>query len=216
MPVQFINQLKEKLQNTPLPGQEAQLKMAHNLRGHKLIRHHVPDDARKASILVLLYPHEEELHLVLMQRQSKYKENDKHSGQISFPGGGYEEIDKTFERNALRETREEIGVPEDAITVLGKLTDLYIPVSKYMVYPFVGFVPERPQFELDDNEVKYVIEVPLSHLQNPENKKTTTRKLNQHITLQDVPYYDVFEHVVWGATAMMLSEFLEVVETIDN
>ena len=95
---------------------------------------------------------------------------------------------------------------------MGELTELYIPVSNFRVHPFVGITHELPQFKPQLTEVKEILEVPLQDLLNKENIKATDIKINNHITLREVPYYSIQEKVIWGATAMILSEFLTVVK----
>ena len=117
--------------------------------------------------------------------------------------------DKDLIHTALRESHEELGIVSDRVEVLGKMTELFIVPSNFSVLPVVGFSSERPDFTPDPREVKEVIEVPLDHLLHPDNTKIKPIKVGGNITLQ-APYYDVYGHTVWGATAMMLSEFLTV------
>ncbi len=204
--VVMINQLKQQL-NKPLPGRSAQYKMAHAVR---LNYPPPPANARIACTLTLLYPKAESWHLLLIQRMSTNNPNDRHSGQISFPGGGIEQVDQTLAATALRETNEEVGVKSEDIELLGKLTELYIPVSNFLVHPFVGKIDYAPQFIPQPSEVKSIIETPLELLRQPQTIKKKDLKVSDTITLKGVPYYDVQGHVVWGATAMMLSEFLDI------
>lgn len=191
-----------------LPGRPSQYKMAHAVRVNYPPP---PADARIACTLTLLYPKASEWHLVLIQRMST-NPNDRHSGQISFPGGGLESQDQSLEAAALREANEEVGVQANDIEILGKLTDLYIPVSNFLVHPYVGKLDYTPQFIPQPSEVQSIIEIPVKHLQNPNTIQQTDLKLSKQITLRNVPYYDVEGHVVWGATAMMLSEFLDILD----
>ncbi|MEL6945207.1 MAG: CoA pyrophosphatase, partial [Bacteroidota bacterium] len=135
-------------------------------------------------------------------------------GQIAFPGGKQEATDLDFEMTAVREAEEEIGVSANDITILGALTDLYIPVSNFMVYPYVGYLPYVPQFTKQQSEVVEVLEIALLDLQNPNNQKKKEINLAQGIRLKDVPYFDIQAKTIWGATAMMLSEFLEVIDGV--
>jgi len=157
----------------------------------------------------LLYPKESQWHFALMQRAPHDK--DIHSGQISFPGGRYEESDKTLEYCALRELEEEVGIPTDEVTVIGQLSELFIPVSNFQVYPFVGYLNETPTFIPQPTEVQHVIEVPIEMLKNASNQKTIDFRVRKNIILKNTPYFDFYENMVWGATAMMLSEFRAVV-----
>ena len=183
-----------------LPGEAAQLLMAPTFRGS------FPDQghAVRAAVLILLYPCQGETKLVFMKR-NEYK--GPHSGQVSFPGGAWEATDGTLERTAIRECREEIGVRE-SIEILGALTPLHIPVSNFLVSPFVGWMENTPLFHPDPTEVQYVIEVSLRELLDPALRDSET--LYHHKRSVEAPYYRVGEDKIWGATAMMLSEFLEL------
>lgn len=111
---------------------------------------------------------------------------------------------------ALREVEEEIGVLKKNIFLLGKLTELYIPVSNFMVYPFVGYIEDEINFSLQISEVKGVLTPSIEYFNNPEIKKVTEITFQNGNTVRNVPYFDVEGRVVWGATAMILSEFLEI------
>lgn len=204
----FIQQLKQRLEQ-PLPGMEAQSKMMSVRFKRKDTNDYAKasNSARRAAVMVLLFQKDGEWYTNLMQRpESAYA----HSKQVSFPGGGLEALDASLEACAKRETEEEFGISRDAIQVLGALTALYIPVSDYLVQPFVGYLAEAPSYTPDPNEVAEVLEVPLKHLLDPALRKMTTIKVSSGFSLSDIPYFDVANKVVWGATAMMLSEFVEV------
>ncbi len=201
----FIKNLQTQLQ-APLPGRDAQYKMAHFVRQKYKP---APETATKAAVLALFYQKNNEPHLVLIERVSTNK-NDRHGGQMSFPGGKQDPDDKDIAFTALRETEEEVGIPIQKIELIGELTDLYIPVSNFLVQPFVGYLNEAPNFKAQETEVKNIIEVPYSLLQNSETRQKIDLKLSTNMTLRGVPYFNVFGKVVWGATAMMLSELLEL------
>lgn len=203
----LIQRLAKRLQQ-PLPGREVQYKMAHAARQSDVP---VPPDARQAAVLALFYPKNGEWHLVFIERDSS-NPNDRHGGQISFPGGKYEKGDKTLANTALREAQEEVGVDPEKIELLGALTDLYIPVSNFQANPFVGFTSETPTFVPQVSEVRAILEVPFSLLQQPEVVQTIDLQLAQNLILQRVPYFNLFGKVVWGATAMMLNELLAIME----
>jgi len=192
----------------PLPGLDAQFKMAH-IRRRDIYPLTPPDDVRIACVLMLLYPKNETWHFVLIKRMSTHPE-DKHSGQVSFPGGQLEEHDESLAAGALREAEEEVGVKADDISLIGRMTELYIPVSNFLVHPFIGYLNYAPAFVRQETEVKAVIEAPLSLLLNEETRQLTTLKILAGIVLNDVPHFNIQGHVVWGATAMMLSEFVEI------
>ena len=183
-----------------LPGEKAHLRMAPTFRGDPTSM----EEAVQAAVLVLFYPSGENTHLVLIKR-NEY--DGPHSAQVSFPGGAREAGDLTLEETALRETREEVGI-DGPLEVLGSLTPLHIPVSNYMVYPFVGWMEELPVFRPDPTEVQYVIEAPLAALLDPTNRDSEI--LYHHQQSIEAPFYRVGEEKIWGATAMMLCEFLLV------
>jgi len=201
----MIDQLKQKLQQ-PLPGRAAQVKMASKNRYY-----HIPEskDATLASVMVLLFPKNKEWHFTLIQRVPHPL--DVHSGQISFPGGRMDATDSSFEFTALRETEEEVGIPKEDVNVIGKLTELYIPVSNYLVHPFVGYLEKTPTFQAEPAEVASILEIPISEFIKEENKKLMDMKVRNNIILKDTPYFDLLGNVVWGATALMLSEFRELI-----
>ncbi|MEM1124659.1 MAG: CoA pyrophosphatase [Bacteroidota bacterium] len=203
----------EKQLQLPLPGKKAQYKLAtSNRMPYK--KAPVPKDVRLASVLCLLYPKGGELFLPLIQRA--VAKNDKHSGQMSFPGGKLEETDRTKADGALREANEEIGIRPEDVTILGELTPLYVPASNFQVFPFVGFLNYVPTFVPQESEVAEVVEVSLKELTNPQTLKYKNMKFRDIYTVEDVPYFDVNEKTVWGATGMMLSEFVEVVNQVNN
>ncbi len=190
----------------PLPGPEAQYRMAHAVRS---TFPNNSENARIACVLLALYPKAGEWHLVLIQRVSN-NPHDRHGGQISFPGGGYEDADQSLEDGALREAHEEVGIIPQDVQLLGRLTELFIPVSNFMVHPFIGHLDYAPSFIPQISEVQQILEVPLATLQNPANRQITQMRISDKITLKNVPYFDVQGHIVWGATAMMLNEFLDL------
>ncbi|GJM34989.1 MAG: coenzyme A pyrophosphatase [Saprospiraceae bacterium] len=201
----FIQQLRQKLSH-PLPGAEAQYKMAHAVRRSYDLP---PDTAKLASVLALFYAKASQWHLVLIERNST-NANDRHKGQISFPGGKCEPEDQSLFHTAVREAEEEVGVPAESIKWLGSLTELYIPVSNFLVHPFVGFVDHIPTFTPQLSEVKSILEVPFDYFLDKTNIQHTDMKIGQNITLRQVPYYSVEGKIVWGATAMIISELMEV------
>jgi 8-oxo-dGTP pyrophosphatase MutT (NUDIX family) len=159
---------------------------------------------RLGAVLLLLYCADDELHLVLTLRPTY---DGIHSGQVSCPGGRHEPPE-TLATTALRETEEEIGVPPAAVALLGQLTPLYILPSDYEVHPFVGcHAGGRPRFVSHPREVAAVIETPLRLLLDPATRAEEEWELRG--LRMAVPFFLVDGHKVWGATAMMLSEFVE-------
>ena len=192
-----------------LPGREHQRKMAVLARYRTM---EAPVTARKACVLLLLFPKAGEWHVLLTERTSSDNPNMRHSGQISFPGGKLEADDVSLEACALRETHEEVGILQNSIKIIGQMTDLYIPVSNFQVFPFLAWTDSTPQYFPQISEVQDVIEVPLSILQNSKNIKMKDMRINDELILTDVPYFDVYGRTVWGATAMILSEFLSLLK----
>jgi 8-oxo-dGTP pyrophosphatase MutT (NUDIX family) len=203
----MIEQLRRSLAG-PLPGREAQYRMAHYSRmGFKdLMLDELPGNHRRSAVLALLFPENGEWHTVLMRRTAH---NDAHSRQVSFPGGGVEPGDEgELSRTALREAHEELGIDPGRVELLGQLTELYIPVSNNLVFPFVGLTDVRPDFTPDPREVEEVLLAPLHFFWDPAYQKLADIPLPKGGLLREVPYFDVHGHLVWGATAMMLSELV--------
>ncbi len=203
----FISKLTALLA-VDLPGKEAQLKMSRFGRPTS-----VNEDHRVAAVLLLLFPKEESIHFVLTKRTSKYP-GDIHSGQISFPGGSQESNEVELYQTAFRETHEEIGVSSDKLMLLGKLTELYIPVSNFMVHPFVAYIDHQPFYTPQIEEVDEIIEASIDLLIDPRTTQFKDIKIKNGLVLKDIPYFNIYDHVVWGATAMMLNEFKEIIEQI--
>lgn len=188
----------------PKPGLQAQLRMATDPRpGHKTYDE-VKDSCRHAGVLVLLYPQENRLYLVLTRRTARL---DHHQSQISFPGGQQEESED-IEQTALREAWEELAVRSESIRILGKLTPLYVPPSRYCIYPVVAMTDERPGFQPSEEEVEELIEVPVDHLLDPQSvhEETWTYRGVRY----KVPFFRHGKHKIWGATAMVLAELMAV------
>lgn len=161
---------------------------------------------RLGGVLLLLYCADDELHIVLTKRP-EYE--GVHAGQVSCPGGRHEPPE-TLGDTALRETYEEIGVPPAEVELLGELTCLYVMPSDFEVHPFVGryIGPGRPRFVPDTREVAAILEVPLRLLLDPATRAEEEMELRGGLRLR-VPLFAVGEYKVWGATAMILSEFVE-------
>jgi 8-oxo-dGTP pyrophosphatase MutT (NUDIX family) len=204
--MEIINYLKQRL-NLPLPGETAQLQMAHAFR-RKLWP--APEDAIDAAVLILFYLKDFRWHNVLIERSSS-NPSDRHAGQISFPGGKKESSDTDLIQCAMREAYEEVGLQPEETIVIGKLTPLYIPVSNFKVHPIVAYTEVQPRFIAQQAEVASIIEMPFDHFLNKEHVKNTDLVIGSGIKMDDVPYFDVQGKILWGATAMMLSELLTIV-----
>lgn len=160
------------------------------------------EKSRQAGVLVLLYPENDEWCFVLTRRTDTLR---GHSGQISFPGGRRDPGDRTFVDTALRETCEELGLCDPNTVVLGSLSPIYIPPSDFEVFPIVAALDYPPSFQPNPDEVAEVFAVPLPALVNDAFKRIEQWPFNG--VQVDVPYYAFNGHKVWGATAIMLSEF---------
>jgi 8-oxo-dGTP pyrophosphatase MutT (NUDIX family) len=190
----------------PLPGISAQLLMAPDPRPGQKAYFEVEGTALKAGVLLLLYEEGGELRLLLTRRTERVLH---HPGQISFPGGE-QHPGESVEATALRETEEELGLDLGAVRILGRLTPLYIPSSNYCMYPTVAHLPGTPVFKPQADEVAETIEVPVAHLIEPKNRGRTEWTIGARKV--DVPFYEFLGHKIWGATAMVLAEFLAVLD----
>jgi 8-oxo-dGTP pyrophosphatase MutT (NUDIX family) len=200
----FLRQLRRDL-SAPLPGRVQQYQMAPRPRPGGEFADAPRADARRGGVLALFYPHAAEIYLPLILRPTY---PGVHSGQIGFPGGGYEAADGDLTATALRETYEEIGVHASQFTVLGQLTPLYVSASNYLVQPMVGWIDYRPEFNPDPYEVAALIEAPLRTLLDPATRRVEPWTLRGREI--EVPFFALGEYAVWGATAMMLSELLSL------
>lgn len=206
-----ISRLRERLAQ-PLPGLSAQERMMGRVVKMPLT---VPDNAKLSAVLCLLFPVEDELHVLLMKRK---EDRTAHSGQVSFPGGRFDETDTDLKATALREAKEEVGINEHEVEILGSLTSLYIPVSNFNVFPYVGFARQQPVYNLSQNEVAYTLEVPIKELLHPD-RKIVTDVVSPAVpdVIRQVRAYNLEDGtIIWGATAMMISELEAVLGEIMN
>lgn len=195
----------------PLPGLEAQLRLAPRPRvGWDPTR--LPDGLRDAAALVLLYSVELEPHVLLTVRGGSLRH---HTGQVALPGGAVEP-GETFEEAAVREAVEEVGVVAADIEVLGRLTPLHIPVSGFLLHPVVAAADARPRFTAAPGEVARLLEVPLAQLEREATIQWERRTLTRQgkAVEVEVPFFDVHGEKVWGATAMVLAEFLALLVAV--
>lgn len=198
-----------KIESVELPASEAHFIMAPldriNSYKNQEFSNKIP---KTAAVMMLFYPKYERTHLVLIVRNSY---EGVHSGQIAFPGGKFEPKDITFQNTALRETQEEIGIDPDSIDVIRAFTNLYIPPSNFMVYPFLGICKQEINFVLDIKEVASIIELSLSEFLSDE-LIVSTQMRTSYAENVSIPAFKINEHIVWGATAMILSELKEVLK----
>jgi 8-oxo-dGTP pyrophosphatase MutT (NUDIX family) len=213
MDFQYFLEYVPNLAEAKLPAMDSHIKMVPLERIESLKTSSIPIiKPRTAAVMMLFYPKNGMTHLVLIVRNSY---EGVHSGQIAFPGGKFETEDANFRITALRETQEEVGVSPAIIDVIKSFTQVYIPPSNFIVHPFLGICKEEICFVLDPTEVSSIIEMPLSVFLNDEiviEAKIATSYAKE----VDVPAFDIEGHVVWGATAMMLSELKDVLKEVLN
>ncbi|HSV89295.1 MAG TPA: CoA pyrophosphatase [Bacteroidales bacterium] len=190
-----------------LPGLESQLKMAPLNREKEIRSLGVGKNPVLSSVLLLCYPLRNGKPGILLIQRQEYAGH--HSGQISFPGGRVENIDQSPDKAALRETFEETGVDPADIELMGMITPLYIPPSNHMVNPYVGISRKHPCFKADPEEVASILEIELCCFFDPANLHTKPIKLSNG-GIVHTPCYIIDGNVVWGATAMILAEFIEL------
>jgi 8-oxo-dGTP pyrophosphatase MutT (NUDIX family) len=193
--------LRVRLAET-LPGVQAQLKFAPTPARPGWRAGHFPPDTRQAAALLLLYPHQNGVAVPLTVRASGLA---RHAGQISLPGGATDE-GETLSEAALREAAEEINVDPAAVRILGELTPVHVVVSGFTLHPIVGVTDERPSFVAAPGEVDEILEVAIDDLRDASRIGRDIR-IREGVAVE-WPYFDLLGHQVWGATAMVLGEFI--------
>jgi 8-oxo-dGTP pyrophosphatase MutT (NUDIX family) len=200
-----------KIKDYQLPGHDYLLKIAPPARIKHLKNNIIPKDSKTASVLMLFYPDSNnETRLVLMLR-NKYK--GVHSNQISLPGGKVDRLDKSLKDTALRETNEEIGLNKDDISIVGELSSVYIPPSNFNVFPFVGYSSKTPKFVPDSKEVSLILSPKLSYILGMDIVESVVEVNN---TTQKVPSFLIDNHILWGATAIIIHEFVLLFKQMVN
>ncbi len=187
-----------------LPGESAHRDMLPPGRRLDVPPHEI-NLVKNSGVLVLLFPENDKLYTCLTRRPASLKH---HPGQISFPGGKVEKQDLSALWAAMREAREEVGIDPQNVEILGKLSDLYVHVSQFKIHPFVGWTDQRPDFLLNDGEVEKLVLFPVMDfldrdLVHEKELMTVTGPLM-------VPYFSYDGEMIWGATAMILSELFEL------
>ena len=204
----FIAQLKITI-NNDLPGEESHQKMRviydQSIELPFSIINSIP-----AAVLILLYLEDSEIYFFLTKRTD---ELENHKGQISLPGGTQEGNEKLID-TALRETQEEIGINKTSISIIGTITPLFVPVTGFMIYPFIGYSLNKLNPKPDPVEVATIFSVNISDLLNKENRTTEQRNIRGYNV--QVPYFKLNDYQVWGATAMILSEFRDLIKSINE
>lgn len=201
----FIKEIEE-IKEKSLGGLTSQFKLAPKLRtqfSEELIRSKNP---RQAAVLALFYPDENKQTRFILTQRASY--NGTHSAQISFPGGKVEDSDKNYQETALRETFEEVGVRTSSIEIIKQTSDAYIPPSNFLVVPFIGIAKTTPVFTPNE-EVAEIIEVLLADLLDDRNL-TAIEMETSYMKNTNVPCFKLNGYIVWGATAMMLSEIKDL------
>lgn len=196
-----------------LPGLDAQIKMAPEIRQQEIKEMGQSKEAIKSSVLFLFYPGKDNQTATVFIQRPDY--DGVHGGQISFPGGRYESQDINLANTALRESREEVGIEPGKVEIFGQLSDLYIPPSNFLVRPFLGFYPARPEFTIDPLEVAALVEVEVSAFFNRENNRAMPITMSNGMEIK-TPCFSINGHIIWGATAMIISEFVEMNRTLED
>ncbi|SNR31353.1 NUDIX hydrolase [Lutibacter flavus] len=199
-----------KLSNFEIGGLEAQFKLAPKIRkqySEDIINSKSP---KKAAVLVIFYPDSNGKLNFLLTHRASY--NGTHSAQISFPGGKFDVKDKSLKYTALREANEEVGIKTNDVSIFKQMTDVYIPPSNFIVTPFLSYLEYTPQF-IKNYEVEVLIEVTISDFLN-DNAVTSTTLSTSYANKIEVPCFILNNYIVWGATAMMLSEIKELINKI--
>lgn len=205
-----MNTLVERLRaqlTAPLPGHDRFLELSGYKRPDIERAMRLDPPPRESAVLALLYPKQDELHCLLMLRP-QYE--GVHSGQVSFPGGKREAADASIQHTALREFMEETGAETSGIDVLGALSPVYIPPSRMLVTPFVGYAERIGPWSPDPKEVARLLEVPLQFLLRNDILKRREQFIQVMGGNVEIPYFDVQGEVVWGATALMIAELREL------
>lgn len=201
----FVSSLDQKLKESRYNVKD---KMGAFYMGDRIKMLQANPNPRLSAVMMLIYNKNNQAHFTLIERPTY---DGVHSGQIAFPGGSKDPEDKSLQQTALRELFEEVGV-KDNVKIIGSLSEVYIPPSKFLVTPYVGTLDYTPSFKKDDFEVESIIEVPLSIIFDDSIVKNGNVSVGKNGMKMKVPYFDIFGHMVWGATAIMLSEFKAIMQ----
>ena len=204
----FITQLK--IANTnDLPGEESHKKMR-VIYDQSIELPFSQNNSTPAAVLILLYLADNEIYFFLTKRTNVL---EHHKGQISLPGGTQEGNEKLID-TALRETQEEIGINRTSISIIGTITPLFVPVTGFMIYPFIGYSINKLDPKPDPVEVETIFSVNIFDLLNKDNRTAEQRNIRGYNV--KVPYFKLNDYQVWGATAMILSEFKDLIKSINE
>ena len=204
----FITQLEITITNY-LPGEESQQKMRVNY-DQSIELPFSKNNSTASAVLILLYLEDNEIHFFLTKRSN---ELEHHKGQISLPGGTQEENEE-LTHTALRETQEEIGINKTSISIIGSMTPLFVPVTGFMIHPFIGYSSNKLEPTPDPSEVEAIFSVNILDLLNETNQTIEKRNIRGYDV--EVPYFKLNNYEVWGATSMILSEFRDLIKSIKD
>lgn len=207
----FLDKIREEISER-LPGESAHVKMSpeHRILSSAALKN--ADNVRDCAVAIVLYRIDNRVECILTQRPN-YAGN--HSGQVSFPGGKKDLSDDNLEVTARRECFEEIGIPREEGVLLGKLTDVYIPVSGFLVKPFVFYHSELPNLTPDKREVAEILRFSLFDLKKETLIAYTEIRLDDGTIFRNIPYFNLANKKVWGATALILSELKEILVNME-
>lgn len=203
-----IEKLAKRIASGNLPGKEAQIRMVSDRFKDRYFELKPNAQTREGAVLILLYPENNTLGLPLILRPEH--EKGVHSGQAAFPGGKKDETDKDFIQTALREAQEEVNLDTSQVKIVGQISPLFIFASNFMVYPTVAYMEKKPILEPNPTEVAEIFFTNIEKLKNPATIKKTIISTPQYSF--ETPYFDVAGKIVWGATAMMLSELIALID----
>ncbi len=202
------DKIKEKLlraMQNDLPGEKSHIKMIPESRLN--ISYDINSETvKKSAVLLLLFPENGTFKLLFIKRAT---DGSSHSGQIAFPGGKFEDSDNGLINTALREAEEETGIHKNDVKVIKSLSSLFIPVSNFSVYPFVGIINYKPEINLNSDEVQEVYELDITELLSAKRIEKSFTVRGQKLT---APFYIFCEFEIWGASAMILSEFIDLIK----
>ncbi|WMN05998.1 CoA pyrophosphatase [Marivirga arenosa] len=190
-----------------LPGDNAHQQMMAKPIGQRF-KMKYSEPPKKGAVMIALYPFDNKVYFPLMKRPPY---QGVHGGQVSLPGGKKEDSDQTLIETAIRETYEEIGVKISDQQVIGSLSDLNVTASNFIVKPVISILNEKPEFSRDPREVEHIFQAELEHLIHPQTIQEKELTVAKEVRLK-APFFDIDEKVVWGATAMILSEFVEILK----
>ena len=202
---QTVSSLEQKL-SEPLPGLLSHRKYMHAARLNHTSG--IPENVRKSAVLILFYPMNDRTYFPLILRP---KYDGRHGGQMALPGGKAEPSDESLIRTALREAQEEIGIKAIDVKVIGELTDVYIPISNYLVHPVVGYMNYKPDFFPDAREVDKIYFTDVEDLIKGDDIVSKEILIGKQRIL--VPGFEIQDSWVWGATSLILSELSDVLRS---